>query len=179
MKDIHVTKDYDSAEFGRGKGLRSVTVSVRLDPRLRYFAELAARKQRRTLSSYVEWVIEESLRQNGLHGHSGPTVAEEMSDLWDVDDADRFVKLALKHSDLLTHEEQVRWKLICENGAVWNGAYAGPDQVWTWTISARYVNYQKLREYWDVFCKVARFELDKEHLPSWKMFDDEADDIPF
>ena len=178
MNDDRITKDYDGPETGKGRGLRSVTVSVRLDPRLRYFAELAARKQRRTLSSYVEWVIEESLRKNGLRGDGGPPVAEEMSDLWDVDDADRFVKLALKHEDLLTHEEQVRWKLICENGAVWYGDYSGPDRDWRWAISARYVNYPKLREYWDVFCKVARYELDKKHLPTWKIFD-EGDSIPF
>ena len=42
---------------GGGKLSRSETVTVRLDPRLRYLAELAARLHRRTLSSYVEWEI--------------------------------------------------------------------------------------------------------------------------
>ena len=42
---------------GGGKLSRSETVTVRLDPKLRYLAELAARLHRRTLSSYVEWAI--------------------------------------------------------------------------------------------------------------------------
>ena len=50
---------------GGGKLARSEVVTVRLDPRLRYLANLVARKQRRTLSSFIEWAIEESLtREN-------------------------------------------------------------------------------------------------------------------
>ena len=41
---------------------KSEVVTVRLDPKLKYVAELAARRQRRTLSSYIEWAIEDSLR---------------------------------------------------------------------------------------------------------------------
>ena len=46
---------------GGSKLARSETVTVRLDPKLRYLAELAARKQRRSLSSYIEWAVEDSL----------------------------------------------------------------------------------------------------------------------
>ena len=46
---------------GGGKLSRSETVTVRLDPKLRYLAELAARLHRRTLSSYIEWSIKEAL----------------------------------------------------------------------------------------------------------------------
>ena len=37
---------------GGGKLARSETVTVRLDPKLRYLAELAARIQRRSVSSF-------------------------------------------------------------------------------------------------------------------------------
>jgi hypothetical protein len=179
MSEEYVPRPQSRVDTDRLKLLRSVTVSVRLDPKLRYFAELAARKQRRTLSSYIEWIIEESLERNGLNSYGGPMLAEEASSLWDVDEADRFVKLAVRHPDLLTHDEQVRWKLICENGAVWHGKYAGIDREWTWSVSIDNVNYQALRNHWDVFCKAARFELEREHLPKWKMFDPEGDSIPF
>ena len=46
---------------GGGKLARSETVTVRLDPKLRYLAELAARLHRCTLSSYIEWAINASL----------------------------------------------------------------------------------------------------------------------
>ena len=111
---------------GGGKLARSETVTVRLDPRLRYLAELAALKQRRTVSSFIEWAIEDSLgrvylQEGGYGNEQGTTVADVSAKLWDVDDADRFVKLALNYPDLLTHEEQKRWKLIRENGYLWRG----------------------------------------------------------
>lgn len=180
MTDERMTKDYESTDAGKSKGLRSATVSVRLDQKLRYFAELAARKQRRTLSSYIEWGIEESLEKIYLNASAGPSLADEASSLWDVDEADRFVKLAIRHQDLLTHEEQIRWKLIRENGAVWYGKYMfarNGEYVWDDTNLGA-IKFQELRQHWDVFCKVAKFELGKEHLPTWQIFKEEGE-IPF
>lgn len=48
---------------GGGKLSRSEVVSIRLDPRLRFGAEMAAAKCRRTLSSFTEWAIEEALKK--------------------------------------------------------------------------------------------------------------------
>ncbi len=101
-----------------GKLARSETVTVRLDPKLRYLAELAARKQRRTLSSYIEWAIEDSLKSvvihqgSGYNGDDNLSVADEIKALWDVDEAERFVKLAIRYPDLLTHQENEIWKLL-------------------------------------------------------------------
>tara|TARA_R110000796_G_scaffold39090_2_gene97795 strand:- start:393 stop:605 length:213 start_codon:yes stop_codon:yes gene_type:complete len=45
---------------------RSEVVSIRLDPRLRFGAGIAAAKCRRTLSSFAEWAIEEALKKQSL-----------------------------------------------------------------------------------------------------------------
>lgn len=99
---------------GGGKLVRSEIVTIRLDPRLRYLADLAARKHRRTLSSFIEWAIEESLDRVDLRGAEGElsTVAQNSSQLWDPEEPDRFVFLATKFPDLLTHDEQFLWKYI-------------------------------------------------------------------
>ena len=52
---------------GGGKLSRSEVVSIRLDPRLRFGAEIAAAKCRRTLSSFTEWAIEEALKSQSLN----------------------------------------------------------------------------------------------------------------
>jgi hypothetical protein len=100
---------------GGGKLTRTETVTVRLDPKLRYLAELAARKQRRTVSSFIEWAVEESMKHTYLD--SNASIDDMAGSLWDVDEPDRFAKLAFAHEFMLTHEEQVLWKLICENGS--------------------------------------------------------------
>ena len=79
---------------------RSETVTVRLSPRTRYLAELAARRQRRSLSSLVEWAV------NGMVDET----LGDLADLWDVDPEVRFLKLAQRHPELLTFEEECRWK---------------------------------------------------------------------
>lgn len=42
------------------------------------------------------------------------TLAEEADWLWDADEGERFVRLALRHPSLLTHEEQIKWKRLAE-----------------------------------------------------------------
>ena len=103
-----------STKGGGGKLNRTQTVTLRLDPKLRYLTDLAARNQRRTTSGFIEWAIENSLKNVGVYQESGDSVslADIGNYLWDVDESDRFLKLAIGFPTLLTHEEQVIWKLV-------------------------------------------------------------------
>lgn len=154
---------------GGGKLSRSETITVRLDPKLRYLAELAARAQRRTLSSYIEWSIQISLKQVKIVSYANYDVpiSDVEESLWDVDESDRFVKLALHYPSLLTHEEQVLWKLICENGHLWKGKFDKGSGEWGWAIERDTLNFERLREYWRVFNSVAKGDAGKDVLPTW------------
>jgi len=179
---------------GGGKLSRSETVTVRLDPKLRYLAELAARRQRRTLSSYIEWAIEDSLTRvviyegTGYNGDHNITIIEESSKLWDVDEPDRFARLALHYPDLLTHDEQVIWKLVRDNGHLWRGRNDANGE-WMWQVKPESLIFDRLCEHWPAFLAVARGETGKEKLPGWQNnkllknktspFDDLDGDIPF
>ena len=178
------------------KTSRSETVTVRLGPKLRYFAELAARKQRRTLSSFIEWAIQEELGHVYLieplinpSGYDKPgfTIKDDMGRLWDVEEQARFIKLAFSYPDLMTHEEQILWKLIQENGVLWYADYLEPMEKWVWRIEEEAVNFDQLRKHWPVFVAVARGEKDRSALPKLEHLnpgsgkeDDEMDDYtPF
>ena len=61
-------------------GPRTEVFAMRLDPKLKYLAEIAARKQRRSLANFVEWAMEQALGrvqliESGYNG-DGPTVAD-------------------------------------------------------------------------------------------------------
>lgn len=160
---------------GGGKLSRSETVTVRLDPKLRYLAELAARLHRRTLSSYVEWAIKASLDTEVVRPTNTPsnvgtdhTIGNEAEYLWDVDDADRFAKLALRYSHLLTHDEQVLWKLIRECGYLWRGSYGPPPaQEWKWRVVEDSFLFDRLRDKWELFGAVANGDKPASDLPTW------------
>lgn len=160
---------------GGGKLSRSETVTVRLDPKLRYLAELAARLHRRTLSSYVEWAIKTAIDSEAVRPANTPgmvatdrTIGNEAEYLWDVDEADRFAKLAFRYPHLLTHEEQVRWKLVRECGYLWRGSYAGYDETWTWMVREESLIFERLRQHWIAFCRVADTGTGREDLPTWQ-----------
>jgi hypothetical protein len=167
---------------GGGALSRSVGVSIRLDPKLRYLAELGARSHRRTLSSYIEWAVQQSLSNVVLRSDGREVRLADVADgLWDVDEADRFVKLATHAYDLLIHEEQVLWKLICENGAVWLGNYEENDPTkfdegatFQWKAIPKYLNIKKLRLHFATFKSVAAGELSPDALPKWRNYQQEG-----
>jgi len=153
-----------------GKLARSETVTVRLDPKLRYLAELAGRKQRRSLSSFIEWAVQNSLSavmiSEGGYEQAPKSIADVANELWDVDEAERFLKLAIRCPDTLSHVEQILWKLIRECGYLWRGGFNAADE-WTWRIREEGIVTDRLREHWEALKCVARGELDKSALPSW------------
>jgi hypothetical protein len=54
-----------------------------------------------------------------------PITAHDVTiEVWNVDEADRFAKLAFKFPELLDHNQECLWKLISENGYLWRGMYA-------------------------------------------------------
>jgi len=167
---------------------RTQVVTIRFDPKLRYLIELAARKQRRTVSSFLEWVAEKSLDQvflyegTGYNGDHNVTIADEAENLWDVDDAERLARLAIRYPDLLTHEEQLIWKTIKDSGLIWEGVdWNGTRWVPNWAKLEQGV-FPQLRDDWETFKKVASGELPRDQLPRWELPNQWAqkdDDIPF
>jgi hypothetical protein len=131
-----------NASSGGGKLSRSEVVTVRLDPKLRYLAELAARKQRRTLSSFIEWAIEQSLAEVKLTQTA--TVADKAVALWDVDECDRFIKLALHDESLLNYREQVLWKCLQEQ-----------NEPGILSRNERKIDWKNLRKIWNQLIAVA------------------------
>ncbi len=142
----------------------------------------------------MEWAIEASLDNNALKldlNGRGASIKDDAEYLWDVDEADRFAKLALRYPHLLSHEEQVRWKLIRECGYLWRGKYSPPPaQVWRWQVEEASFYFDRLRAKWELFCAVADGNKPASELPTLAKTnpatreaktgsDDLDDDIPF
>ena len=92
--------------------------ALRLDPKLKYLAEIASRKQRRSLANFVEWAIEQALSQvilvDSWANKLGPSAADEAEKLWALDECERLEKLAKSYPSLLTYEEQSIRRVIGE-----------------------------------------------------------------
>jgi hypothetical protein len=94
-----------SRKGGGSKLCRTALVSVRIDPKLRFALELAARKQRRTVSSSVEWACDDMT--HSYHVADGKTAYQVMLEVWDPDPKRRLEKLAAHYPELLIHDEEL------------------------------------------------------------------------
>ena len=170
-----------------GGDRRTEIISVRLNPRLRHLAEIAARKHRRALSNFIEWAIEEILKQIPLCADgdgNNLTIEQAASSMWSVYEPDRFVKLAFRFPELLTHEEQILWALIRENSLLWRMkrvrrgtllyfptrvifSESEGEHIYEYVLEPKEPNLiiERLREHWETFKKVASGELGEGALP--------------
>ena len=192
MEDGRETERDRGKRSGGGKLSRSETVTVRLDPKLNYLCELAARAQRRTKSSFIEWAVSEALGRVVLPGNQSTdgTIESFAEHLWDVEEADRLAQLALQAPVLMTHEEQLIWKLVENNGLMWRGQY-GPNDEWSWSTQARHFRWPMFRDHYQTFKEVAEGLRPRSDLPTWakynpttdlppSTFDEDLDsDVPF
>lgn len=148
-----------------GKLSRSQVVTVRLDPKLKFAAELAARKQRRTISSFIEWAVEQAIESveitTGDMNNPGDTVHDSLGKVWDVEEADRVAKLAIYYPHLLSYEEEQIWKIISETGHFWKHGKK-PD----FGSQTKKLFFNRLREQWEVLHKIIAGEESKEVLDS-------------
>lgn len=101
---------------------RTEVFAMRFDPKLKYLAEIAARKQRRSMANFVEWAVEQALNNVYLverndYNNQGETVADATSKLWALDESDRLIRIATNFHELLTYDEQTIWRVICEHVA--------------------------------------------------------------
>jgi hypothetical protein len=96
----------------RGGNLtRTETVTVRFDPRLRYLLEIASRQHRRTVSSYIEFVLSKAIDEEPVkvrHADEWTTIGVEATYLWDIDVHERLRVLAARFPHLLNFDEQVK-----------------------------------------------------------------------
>jgi len=105
---------------------RAVVLNMRIDPKVKFLADMAARDEARTLSAFVEEAIKLSLRRKAEYENREPRVDEPTGPqpsqypsgpLWGeklfaTHEAERFFHLATNRYDLLSDAEQKLWTLF-------------------------------------------------------------------
>lgn len=103
---------------GGPKLSKTENVQVRLDPRLKWAAELGARVHRQPLSGFLEWCLVHSLPDVVTPRGDRAMVVGDTT--WDIEPADRLMRLAMKYPELLTYPESEIWKYVKETPAFWH-----------------------------------------------------------
>jgi hypothetical protein len=94
---------------------RSGTLNMRINPKLKYLAEVLAKYQDRTLSNFIEAAITRALtdvdEDYGSHAQEAP-LPMWGEGLWDDDEATRFFMLAVSYPELLNAAQARLWTLL-------------------------------------------------------------------
>ena len=110
----------DMESMTEKSGAKTGLLAMRFDPKVKYLAELAARRERRSLTNFVEWAIEQALRGVELRHAIGKEPALVAADssvlLWDLHEDERLRKLQTHCPDLLNYDEQRILATIAEFG---------------------------------------------------------------
>src|SRR3989338_9210503 len=115
---------------GGSKLSRSEILQFRLDPRTRFALELMAKCENRTVSSYIEKLVNQAMRVESIEiqksyetdeealndtsetDYEAMTVHEALKKLWHIDEAHRFINTAFYAAYLFSYEEEVMWDFI-------------------------------------------------------------------
>ena len=139
---------------GGSKLARTEIVQVRLDPKLKYAAELAAKKHRRTLSSFIEWAVEESISKVTVGLNDNETAKFVMNDVWDAHEAGRFIRLAYKYPFLLTHDEEILFKGLKTFDFIWMMKRENKKHEGMTLKNHKSLSFYKLEKIWPDFKQI-------------------------
>lgn len=135
--------------------IRKESTTFRLEPITKYTAEVGARILRKNLTNYIEWAMEESFKN--VKFADGSPLLDQINNLWDIDEADRFVKLAYTYPTLLNYDEQRLLKTINENFVVFkknkeNFIASSPEQEAAFQADLpmiEFIDFKKVRDRWE------------------------------
>lgn len=107
-------------------------VSFRLEPKVKYAAEIMARQHRRSLASTVEWALLRSLEGLASPSDEGTalvTLQELVNTTWSEDDLIRSVNVAFLAPHLATHEESCIKTVIIASPPLFMGPQDGVHEL--------------------------------------------------
>lgn len=142
--------------FDQTKG---VSRTVRLSPKMDYCLELLARKQHRSISSLLEWLIDRAIqdKHEGLwrlvKPNEDPLPLYES--VWDANPVIRIFNLMVFWPELLTFEEELALEVLKNEDCFFEKKVSSPDTIpgpigVINRLTDRKPNYPLIRKNWEV-----------------------------
>jgi hypothetical protein len=97
-----------------GKQAKTESITIRIAPKTKYGLDLLARRQHRTLTSVIEWIVNRSFEHGAL-----ADVAAVLEQTWSPYESDRVMRLAKRFPQYLSYEEELLFKFIESRPEFW------------------------------------------------------------
>lgn len=121
------------------------SISIRPPDKLRYIADLAARKDHRSFASFAAWALSLATERVSMRIDGELLTMQEVGEkIWTEDPLFRFIRLSMIAPSLHIEQERILWKAIC-NMLGWLPSNSKED----WPAQWEEVDYGLLRVLWD------------------------------
>lgn len=129
----------------KGETSTTVSVGIRIDPKIKFALDMMGRIQKRSLTAVIEWAISNAIAQQ-IYKDPDETFADVIDKVWSTDESTRFANMAFYMPDALTYDELRIWETIKASGGLWKKIQDGR----TWAITPQYLDYGWLRHAWEL-----------------------------
>ncbi|WP_457788341.1 hypothetical protein [Pseudomonas sp. PL-6] len=102
----------------KGETTTTVSVGIRIDPKIKFALDLMGRLQKRSLTAVIEWAISNAIAQQ-IGGPYDRPVSQIVDSVWSTDEAVRFVNLCFHLPEALTYDELRTWETIKASSIFW------------------------------------------------------------
>lgn len=123
-----------------GETSTTVSVGIRIDPKIKFALDIMGRLQKRSLTAVIEWAILNTLEREYLDQHTN--LSSEIDQIWSTDEINRLVNLAERLPQALTYDELRIWETIKVSRYFW-GVKEGS------ALYPHKLNVPLLRENWE------------------------------
>lgn len=118
--------------MSKGPQQRKEPLSLRIEPKIKYLIEIASRVQRRNISNYVEFTLENSLRDVEIEKNK--SVLQMAEYLWSTHEGERVLHLAEKYPELLVYDEQKTTDIMKKMGVFFQNHTFTKKAYWYYEI---------------------------------------------
>ncbi|WP_323154861.1 hypothetical protein [Pseudomonas alvandae] len=110
-----------------GETSTTVSVGIRIDPKIKFALDIMGRLQKRSLTAVIEWAISNAIADQKIDtpGKAGASLADVIDQVWSTDESTRFVKLCFDMPQALTYDELRIWETIKASSFFWITDEAG------------------------------------------------------
>lgn len=117
-----------------GETSTTVSVGIRIDPKIKFALDIMGRLQKRSLTAVIEWAISQAIAHQNVDG-SKAALGEVIDGVWSTDESIRFVKLCFDLPQALTYDELRTWETIKVSPVFWIADEQGCYEVSRGSIS--------------------------------------------
>lgn len=128
----------------------TISVSLRIDPKVKYAIDLLAREQKRTITGVVEWAVMQAVRAHKMPGYVGKddedlSLYDFLEMAWSPIESHRIVALGSYMESLLTFEESCLYKVVKSIPEMYQEVNYDPKDP---TYVETRIKYELLGAYW-------------------------------